>query len=475
MLKKHLISLALVGMLSGIISCKKLTDVYPKDQDPVPVENNPNAEVNSWIFDEMKTYYLWEGQMAEKAKTDNKLAADAYFESILVKPGELDRFSWIQEDVEELTASLNGINKVLGIRTAPFYANAAKTKLALAIAYALKGSPAEKAGIKRGDFITKVNGVELTPENYSTALQPENLKLTMGSYTNGEIVSNSTELAVTKVEHQTNPIQHASVLTVGTKKIGVLVYLQFLSQYDNDIRNVFKDFKAQGINELVLDLRYNGGGYISSANIISSLIVKDLKAGTLMSRQEWNTQLTAEFKKQYGANVFDTNWLSETNNLGSLNRVYILTSNGTASASELVINNLKPFMDVILIGGNTYGKNVGSITLSDDKKRWKWGMQPIVLRTVNAKGESDYGTKEGFSPTIKATDNVVPFKPFGDPEETYLKLAIEHITGKPVVASASNAKKAAPKVVQLLNTSYPLDNPKTELRDMWIDKLPGQR
>lgn len=467
---------SLILLVTVSFSCKKLTEIFPKDEaNTTNNTTNPNADVNSWIYDQMKSYYLWENQMTSKTASNNKLAPDDYFESILVKPGDLDRFSWIQEDVAALTASLQGINKVVGIRFTPFYANTEKTKVALSVAYSLKGSPADKAGIKRGDFIVKVNGQELTSENYSAAFSADNLKFTLGDYNGSEIVANSKTVDVVKAEVQTNPIQHYSIIEKGTKKIGYLVYLQFLTQFDADIRNVFKEFKSKGVNELVLDLRYNGGGYISSSDIISSLIVKNLKPGSLMSRQEWNTELTAAYKSKYGNDVFDTKWLNESNNLGTLNRVFILTSKGSASASELVINNLKPFMDVILIGDNTYGKNVGSITLSDDKKRWKWGMQPIVLRTVNALGQSDYGTKDGFTPNFKVADNAIPFMQFGDVNETLLSVAIQQITGVTASSSNANARIKGIRKVDILNSTYPLENPKHEIRDMYIDKLPGQK
>ncbi|NBA88215.1 peptidase S41 [Emticicia sp. CRIBPO] len=459
---KALVFLLLVLQFS---SCKKTEDIDPADAT--------SKEVDEWIHEQMKTYYLWTDQMPLLTATNTALAPDDYFESILVKPGELDRFSWIQESSEELTNSLNGKNTALGIRTAPFYSNTAKTKVTLAIAYALKGSPAEKAGIKRGDFITQVDGKDLTPENYGTALSAETMTVTLGEYSGGEVINTTKTVTMTKAELQTDPIQYSTVIEKGNKKIGYLVYLQFLTQYDDKLRQTFADFKAKGVNELVLDLRYNPGGYISSSDILSSLIVKNLNPNLLMNKQEWNTTMTKAYVDKYGPEVFETKFRNEANNLGTLNRVYILTSSGTASASELVINNLKPFMDVILIGGNTYGKNVGSITISDSKKRWKWGMQPIVLKTVNAKGESNYGTKDGFTPDFKVSDNVIPFKPFGDVNETFLKVAVEQITGQPVVASA-NARKVADKQVQLLSNSFPLDNPRADRKEMWVDKLPGQ-
>jgi C-terminal processing protease CtpA/Prc len=174
-------------------SCKNLTEIYPKKNievvtqpDNSSTSNIANNAVDNWVYDQMKTYYLWESQMADKTKTNLALPADKYFESILVSPGVVDRFSWIQESAEELTASLNGVNKVLGIRYTPISADVAKTKTAMSVVYALKGSPADKAGIKRGDFITKVNGIELTPDNYSTALAAETNTLTLGEFNNGK-------------------------------------------------------------------------------------------------------------------------------------------------------------------------------------------------------------------------------------------------------------------------------------------------
>jgi carboxyl-terminal processing protease len=466
---RNIKTFTIILLTLGFVACKR-TKVVP---DPIISGNtttvvNPNADVNNWIYSQLKSYYLWESQMAEVVKTDLKLKPDDYFESILVKPGELDRFSWIQASAEELTASLNGVNKVAGIRFSPFYANEAKTKIALSVAYTLKGSPADKAGLKRGDLITQIDGIDLTPENYSNAFAKDVVKITLGEYKNGLITNTDKKAEVTKAEHQTDPIQHYEIIQVGDRKIGYIVYLQFLTAYNGAMRNVFKEFKDKGVNEVVFDFRYNGGGYISASDIISSLAVKNLKPGTLMARQEWNAAITKSQTAKYGNGAFDTNWLNEANNLTTLNRAYFLTSKGTASASELVINNLKPYMDVILVGDNTYGKNVGSITLSDDKKRWAWGMQPIVLRTVNSALKSDYGTKDGFSPTIKVADNVIPFKPFGNKDETLLAAAIAHMTGGTISKSARKGTKE----VDLVLREVPAERKGLELHDMFVDGPP---
>ncbi|MDP5138967.1 MAG: S41 family peptidase, partial [Spirosomaceae bacterium] len=270
----------------------------------------------------------------------------------------------------------------------------------------------------------------------------------------------------TKEEVQTNPIQHYSIITEGSKKIGYLVYTQYLSQYDDEMRKVFGEFKAAGVTELVLDLRFNGGGYISSATTLSSLIGRGVSSSKVCYRDEWNANIT----KQYSAASFTKYFQNEPNSIGaSLSRVFVLTSGSTASASELTMNNLLPYMEVIQIGGNTYGKNVGSITIADDQKRWNWGMQPIVLKTVNANGTSDYGTKDGFKPQVEVSDNRLPFKQFGDKSETLLASAIAYINGGSTLATSANLRI---KPSEMVSPRSFADNPRQDRYEMYAEPLP---
>jgi carboxyl-terminal processing protease len=128
-------------------------------------------------------------------------------------------------------------------------------------------------------------------------------------------------------------------------------------------------------------------------------------------------------------------------------------------------------MDVILIGEHTYGKNVGSVTLSDSEKRWKWGMQPIVLKTVNAKGDSDYGTKMGFLPNVEVKDNKIPYLPFGDTKETLLKAALEHMTGKTIAMADSKGRKISTKTVERTKSEFIYDNPILDKKEMYFDDI----
>lgn len=461
----------MIGFVAWMAACKPV-EPEPKGGTTTPVATNPNLEVNNWIYDEMKTWYLWTNQMRSKASTDLRLAPEDYFKSVLVEAGTLDRFSWIEKSVTELTNSLQGRNTVLGIRSTTFFTDPSQTNVAFSIAYALPGSPAERAGLKRGDFITAVNGVALTQENFASALSPETVTVTLGEFVNGRIVSTNRTLTITKTEVQTDPVLHASVIDLGTKKVGYLVYIQFLGAFDNKLREVFGQFKAQGVNELVLDLRYNGGGAISSALTLGSLIVKNLNTNNVMFREQWNKEVTDAWIAQYGPNFFTKFFNNEPNNLGNLNRVFVLTSRSTASASEMVMNSLLPYMEVVQIGQNTFGKNVGSITRSDRTvpRRWDWGLQPITLKIVNAQDKSEYGTANGFTPPAAniQSDNVLPFQPFGARNETLLRIALDIIQGGPTAAASSRARIRPDQMLPLASPEYIGDNPLVDMKEMWV-------
>ena len=380
-MKKLLSSLAFVLLL---MACKK--DITVSNSGAAP------EDVNTWIQNTMSYYYLWNTNMPKISSTNLKDNPMNYFYSILYDYGNSDRFSWIDSSASNLTNQLNGINTVLGIKYSIYYTDNTQANIAFVIAYVLKGSPAEKAGLKRGDIILKVDDITITPSNYAKVLQNETITLGLGSYANGVFTYTGINKSLTKVELQTNPILKDTIIKWGGKKVGYMAYIQFLSSFDDSLRNVFSRFKAGGVNELVIDLRYNGGGYVSSSDLMTNLIVKDLaaKVGTVMNKKVYNATYTEELTKSSGSTAFNTNFKMENNNLGTLTRVFFLVSNSSASASELVINNLKPFMDVILVGEHTYGKNVGSFTITDSKNRWNYGLQPITFKIANAKDESNY-------------------------------------------------------------------------------------
>jgi C-terminal processing protease CtpA/Prc len=301
-------------------------------------------------------------------------------------------------------------------------------------------TPASRAGVKRGDLFTKINGTTLTVSNYVDLLFGANsstLNIGFVNYVNKEYVDVKTTQIIT-AEIIENPIMLDSVYTINGKKIGYFAYKNFIPDpgdsslvYDNKMNAIFGKFKSEGINELVLDLRLNTGGSVSSAIKLASLIVHGATQNDILLHSKYNTLLTNELRSYKGESAFYEKFNSAANNVGStISRLVVLTGKHTASASELIINGLRPYMQVITVGDTTYGKNVGSITITDDSKKITWGLQPIIVKLFNKNNESDY--THGFVPTIYDADNKLVLYQFGDLREPLLREAITQVYGIPL-------------------------------------------
>ena len=451
----------LLGSSLLIVSCKKTEDVTPVVT--TTAADTTNVAINNWILANMQYYYLWNDKIP--ANPDKSLAPDKFFNSLLYDYTNTaninrDRFSYIRSTVTAITSSLNGQSKSLGAEYR-YYQIPSGSIYALVI-YVLPGSPAAKAGIKRGDIIAKVNGETLNTSNYSTALRnSDTYSLEFATVSNGTLTSIGQSKQVTAVDFQVDPVLMDSTYSVGGKTVGYIVYNQFIpgvaksdgttdNTFDNKLDNIFGKFKQKGVNELVLDFRYNPGGYVSSSTNLASLIVKNADDSKAYYAQQWNNNLNSK----YGTTQ---NFLNKANNIGSsLSRVFILTSNGTASASELVINGLKPYMTVTTLGTTTYGKNVGSITVYDKTGNIKWAMQPITFKSANALGFSDYAS--GFAPAVEIKEPSSGLRALGDLTEPLLNEAVYQITGNRFARRAT-----APTTEEAISLGSSLDQKVNEL------------
>ena len=311
------------------------------------------------------------------------------------------------------------------------------------ILYVKPGSPAETSGLKRGDKFTHINNTQLTTANYKEILpsikEDHTLRFTP-RIPDQEAFGAEQTVSLSAVQFAENPHHLNSVIGIDDKKIGYYVYNFFANgtdsnpiAYDNEMVGIFEDFKSAGITDLVLDLRFNSGGSESAANSLASHIGKAVDASKVFARREYNPEVEEAIidDPDLGPDFLVTRFVDKPSNIGNAlsgGRVYILTSSRTASASELVINALKPFMEVFLIGDVTYGKNVGSISIFDDEDPDNtWGMQPIVVKVFNSLDESNYSN--GFTPDVEDKDNRLFIEPLGDPDEALLALAIGQITG----------------------------------------------
>lgn len=435
-MKKSFSSLSLLVLLFVAFSCTK-------DDLAVPDE----LRVYDFVWKGMNQYYLWQADVPNLA--DNRFASQsslndflsgysdptALFNDLRVS-SSIDRFSVIFSDYTVLEGILSGNTLNNGVDYGLRYKTGSTTDIFGWVRYILPNSDASTKNIQRGAIFYAVNGTPLTASNYQSLLSATTYTLNLADFDNGNITPNGQSVTLTKTQLSENPVYASNVFTQGTKKIGYLMYNGFYSQYENQLNTAFGQLKSQNITHLVLDLRYNSGGSIDTATRLASLITGQF-TGQVFAKQQWNGKLDAYWLQNNPNSLF--NYFTTTTGNGSLlnslnlNKVYILTSRSTASASELVINGLKPYIQVIQIGDTTTGKNVGSVTLYDSPNfgksganpNHKYAMQPLVLKTINAAGFGDY--QSGLTSTIQQTEDYGNMGIIGDANEPLLATAINEI------------------------------------------------
>ncbi len=446
---KKIINLFIFALLICISfqSCEK------DDINSVPKE----IAVQNSIWKGLNLYYLWQNDVPNLSDTkfanQNELNSflngysnpDDLFQDLLNKPkskfpaeGEsIDRFSVLFSDYTILEGILSGTTKNNGVEIGLYYKDATQTTVFGIVRYILPNSDASNKNIRRGDVFYGVNGESLSVSNYRNLLGNDSYTLNMANYDNGNITPNGQSVALTKTVLSENPVLINSVINSGTHKIGYLVYNGFYPNFESQLNDAFGQLKAQGITELVLDLRYNSGGSIATATRLASMITGQFN-NQVFAKEQWNAKLEDYFSAnnpQTLLNLF-TNSINTNATINSLNlsKLYVLTTISTASASELVINGLEPYINVIQIGDVTTGKNVGSITMYDSptfgkediNPSHKYAMQPLVLKIVNKLGFGEY--INGLQPDTLLKEDLNNLGILGDINEPLLSTAIARIT-----------------------------------------------
>lgn len=419
-------------------------------QDNDDVAPPASLDIQDFIWKGMNQYYLWQADVPNLS--DDKFADQTALNTFLrgyPVPEELfdalrvdktiDRFSWIVDDYLELEGTLQGTTKNNGVDFGLSRKPESTTEIFGYVRYIIANSDASNKNIKRGDFFTAVNGTQLTLSNYESLLfgSNETYTLNLADYNGTTIVANGKSVELTKTVLSENPILINKVITSGSHKIGYLMYNGFYANYDTQLNEAFASLKSQGVTDLVLDLRYNGGGSVQTATRLASMITGQF-TGQVFAKQQWNAKINAYFETNNpGALINNFTDKIGTTAINSLNltKVYILTTQSTASASELVINGLEPHINVIQIGDVTVGKNVGSVTLYDSatfgsenrNPNHRYAMQPIVLKIVNSTGFGDYFN--GLQPDYLLKETISTYGVLGDTSEPLLSTAIGKITG----------------------------------------------
>ncbi len=414
---KRFLLIIMLG-LSIFTSCKKNNDTATTPTPPPPTPT-PIVSAEDKVKDTTLLYardiYLWYAQIPATFNARSYADPDAIMKAIRqysIEPGfpnPVDRFSFAAKQAEWNKIS-SGIAGDFGLGI--FFFNSTD----LRVKSVERESPAGKAGIKRGWRIIKINGSSNIATDQATINTIVNAIFysTSTSFTFQKPDNTTVDITLNAASYKTHPVMVDSVYTINSKNIGYLVFNSFIGdtvEIRSELNRVFNRFSSAGVNDVVIDLRYNGGGYVSVAEKLSNYLAPLSANGSLMMKQQYNDKLA-----QYNSS---TNF-TKTNSL-NLPRVIFIVSSSTASASELVINSLIPVMDVKLIGRNaTYGKPVGffPIPVGD------WYIFPVSFKTVNKNGQSNY--YNGFTPDAIVADGLD--KNFGDVTETSLASAIKYIT-----------------------------------------------
>jgi len=373
----------------------------------------------------------------------NAISQTNQYEYYAPAPNEA-KYSFI--DQGEVSGELGGTNGDFGF--APLFNDIND----LRVKYIYPGSPADQAGIKRGYKITAINGNSNI--SYDGA-NGTNTNFVIDAIFNSKSVSlilqrpdlSTFTATLNATNYTVNPvITYKTVSLPNNRMVGYMVFNSFTSDDNADpkLNQAFNYFQSQNITDLVIDLRYNGGGYVSTAEYIDNWLVPASKNNTTMYAYHFNDILTAnketllanqyrrdpDTKQLYNLAQIDYSTAANTQKFAkkgslNLNRVFFIVSGSTASASELTINNLRPHMDVQLIGTTTYGKPVGFFDIDINK----YQMYIPEFETQNSAGQGGYyaGMTPGTAdyPGKEDYDDVT--KEFGDTTETLLHYALNYV------------------------------------------------
>ncbi len=371
------------------------------------VVNIQATTAKEYVYHLMSRTYLWAEKIPKTKITDFKTPEEVV-DKLAFRPERqgMDRWTSISDRVA-YDNYYKGKYVGLGVRMS--YDK--KNQLRMALVY--EDSPAYNVGIRRGMQVKSVNGVsvkQIEDEKRWDTIFGKNEK---GVEVVFELEYNGTvkEYRAAKSSVQLRSVFAASFHKIAEKQVGYLYFDRFISPSEDELKTEFSRLKKENIDELVLDMRYNGGGLLRVATLLGSLIAGKKGKDKIFYKNDHNQQL----KSWNNDSRFQPN-----DNAIDIKRVFIIASGSTASASEVVINGLRPLMPVVVIGTKTYGKPVGAYNFTFFNKV----ISLISFRIVNDAGEGDYF--QGIKPDIPAEDDIT--QNLGNPKETSFKAALQAIS-----------------------------------------------
>ena len=395
----YYVFLIFIFSLSGQIlftSCKKDDDIEVEEEEEQIV--NENNEAFSGL---MKEWYYWYDQLPDVDPNDFDSPYEL-MEEFRYLP--LDRWSYVTTR-QEFEAYYRD-SKMIGYGFGSMWDQTGR----LRITFIFNSTDLYEQGVRRSWIIEEINGTRIRVGVSINQLLGANEIGVSNDFVFIDPEGNEVGMTVSKQEVIMNTVLHKEVFETGNSKTGYLVFKNFTTPSFDELEEALEFFNSEGIDELILDLRYNGGGATSVANYLASLIGGQRVAGEPFAKYLYNDNKEDE----NFTDTFDPPQASL-----DINRLITIATRGTASASEMVINGLRPFMDVYIIGGDTYGKPMGM-------NAWyynSYAFVPVTFKIANADDFGDYF--DGLEADAFAADDITRL--FGDPEEASLKEALNFI------------------------------------------------
>lgn len=352
----------------------------------------PSGE-KAWVRAHLNDVYLWYKEIVD-VPVANYTSPEAYFDALLVK--SKDRFSFTGDSEEINNYFDSGVEIGFGYELV-------NQNGSLRVTYVQPNSPAAQQNLQRGARIIGINGAAietLSRDTQIAALYPDKagVKTVLQVKDNGTVNARTVELISTSIT--SFPVLQNSIITTDTqRKLGYLVFTDHIATAETPLINAMQQFKQSGIDDLVIDLRYNGGGYLYIANEVASMIAGNKAQGRVFEQLQFNDkhpEKTSQSRDLYSSKARNGQTLPQLN----LSRVFVLTSSRTCSASESIINGLSPFVKVITIGATSCGKPYGFIQADNCGTAYF----AIEFSGVNDVGNGGY--VNGFAPTCPAPDDL---------------------------------------------------------------------
>src|SRR5690606_36105684 len=441
-------------LISGLIftGCSKDDSEDFKEPEAEVVETTAKGyEVENFIYKTMNDIYLYNKDVAVLANNyfastaeknlyfDQSSTPEALFKKFVAS--SKDKYSYLHSNYREMDKMASGTRSMNGMSYGLVAYCGSCSEVFGYVRFVYPNSVAAEKGVERGMIFNRVNGQQLTRSNINSLLATETFSIGLASINSDNQISNLDQtIDLTARQQSKNPILISKIFNVDSKKVGYLFYESFDEDFDEELNDAFGNFKNEGISDLILDLRYNGGGNVMTSINLASMITGQFTDQIFM-KERWNEKYQKHYEERDPEsllNRFTTKTRSGTaiNSL-NLNRIFVLTTGSSASASELIINGLDPYIDMVHIGGVTTGKFQASAPLYDspdyDKdnsslnKNHFYAVQPLILKSSNVNDVSDY--VNGLTPDFKVDEDILDLGPLGDEGEILIKTALDIIKG----------------------------------------------